>query len=117
MTQSQMRPGLKRDEYVLQQQSMIQDHQRALQEGMPNVDTAVQTNVVPQYPIWPTSKPGPLSTPPPPGAKPINSLRSEQVAVINQESSEPKIPDLLQAPYDEQIDMRYLRPAKRKERL
>ncbi|HTK11760.1 MAG TPA: hypothetical protein VL485_31600 [Ktedonobacteraceae bacterium] len=30
------------------------------------------------YPAWPTSKPGPLVTPPPPGSHP-HSLRSEQM--------------------------------------
>lgn len=44
-----------------------------------------------QWPAWPTSKPGPWSTPPMPGTRPINALRPEQLVVIDgkQETGEP----------------------------
>jgi hypothetical protein len=40
----------------------------------------------PDFPGWPTSKPGPTTTPPPPGMKPINSWRREQVRETDQAS-------------------------------
>ncbi len=109
MTQSQT---LKPVEYVAQQQSVIQEHLRALQEDISDAHTAVQESISPQYPNWPTSKPGPWSTPPPPGTKPINLLRSEQVVMIgyDQEMDNPGIPD-------ESIDVQHLRHGKHKERL
>jgi hypothetical protein len=44
-----------------------------------------------QWPSWPTSKPGPWSTPPMPGTRPINALRPEQFTAIDyqQETGEP----------------------------
>ncbi len=47
--------------------------------------------VTPHYPTWPTSKRGPQSTPPPPGMRPINAIRREQMAEIgyHQETGEP----------------------------
>ncbi|MBE3557630.1 MAG: hypothetical protein IMW89_00180 [Ktedonobacteraceae bacterium] len=52
---------------------------------------AVQTGIRPHYPAWPTSKPGPRSTLPPPGMKPVNAIRREQVMEINynQETGKP----------------------------
>ena len=49
------------------------------------------TRVQPHYLAWPTSKPGPRSTPPPPGMRPINLYRSEQVLELgyNQATGEP----------------------------
>jgi hypothetical protein len=49
--------------------------------------------LTPRYPAWPSSQPGPRSTPPPPGMKPINALRREQVEEIgyNQETGEPGV--------------------------
>lgn len=82
---------LQSDEYKVLQQSVNQDEQRALQEGVPDTTKAVQQSMQPRYPNWPTSKPGPLATQPPPGQRSINALRSEQVAEIgyNQETGEP----------------------------
>jgi hypothetical protein len=71
------------NEHTLLQQSMNQDEQRALQEGALDATKAVQPSIIPRYPSWPTSKPGPQSTPPPQGERPINALRSEQMMVIN----------------------------------
>ncbi|BCL82158.1 hypothetical protein ccbrp13_46230 [Ktedonobacteria bacterium brp13] len=44
-----------------------------------------------QWPSWPVSKPGPEATPPPPGMRPVNALRPEQMVEIgyNQETGEP----------------------------
>src|SRR5579885_2966095 len=65
------------------QQSITQDQQRAIQEG-----------VQPHYPSWPTSVPGPWETPPPEGMRPVaNAMRREQVLEIayNQETGEPRL--------------------------
>jgi len=85
------------DEYKVLQQGTTQDNERALQEGVPN--TAVQRGMQPHYPTWPTSKPGPMITAPPPGQRPINAQRSEQVAEVgyNQETGEPSPEGLLPA--------------------
>ncbi|HTK06779.1 MAG TPA: hypothetical protein VL485_06410 [Ktedonobacteraceae bacterium] len=42
------------------------------------------------FPKWPVSKPGPWTTPPPPGMRPVNALRPEQVMEIgyDQETGE-----------------------------
>ncbi len=50
----------------------------------------VQKNIIPPLPHWPTSKPGPEVTEPPPGTKRVH-LRKEQVVEIdyNQELGMP----------------------------
>ena len=70
-------------------QGGVQDS--ALQKGSPAANRAVQERMQPRYPEWPTSQRGPMSTPPPPGTRPINPMRSEQVAEVgyNQETGEP----------------------------
>lgn len=85
------------DEYKALQQSTTQDNERALQEGVPN--KAVQGSVQVRYPTWPTSKPGPMTTPPPPGERPVNAQRSEQMVEVgyNQETGEPSPEGLLPA--------------------
>jgi hypothetical protein len=47
--------------------------------------------VAPTWPAWPTSKPGPRSTPPPPGMHSFNVFRPEQFGEVgyNQETGEP----------------------------
>jgi hypothetical protein len=57
--------------------------------------TSIETAVKVQWPGWPTSKPGPQKTPPPPGMRPINALRPEQETEIgyNQETGEPGVYD------------------------
>ena len=44
------------------------------------------------FPAWPTSRPGPWVTPPPPGMRSVNTLRPEQVTEVgyNQETGEPE---------------------------
>jgi hypothetical protein len=56
---------------------------------------------VPPY-SWPTSKPGPLATPPPPGQRPMPT-RTDQVVEIeyNQETGEPVTYDTRRAYVDE----------------
>lgn len=75
--------NLSPDEHTLLEQSMNQDQQRALQEGTPDATKTIQPAIAPHFPAWPTSKPGPQSTPPSPGQRPINPLRSEQMMEIN----------------------------------
>src|SRR5919109_565050 len=91
MADQALQQELQPNEYKVLQQSVNQDEERALQEGEPETTKAVQQSMQPRYPGWPTSKPGPLATQPPPGQRPINALRSEQVAEIgyNQVIGEP----------------------------
>ena len=46
------------------------------------LETAPQKSKIPPLPHWPTSKPGPMVTEPPPGQKPVH-LRTEQVVEID----------------------------------
>ena len=91
MTQNPARQTLPPEDEVTRKQSEAQDDLRALQEGTPDTNKAVQESMQPQYPEWPTSKPGPHSTLPPPGMSPINVMRPEQVKELgyNQETGEP----------------------------
>ena len=79
------------DEYKVLQQGVTQDNERALQEGTPNTNKAVQESMQPRYPAWPTSKPGPMAMPPPPGQRPVNAQRSDQMTEVgyNQETGVP----------------------------
>ena len=65
--------------------------------------TTVQ-RMTPHYPAWPSSKPGPQTTPVPPGMRPISAIRREQVAEAgyNQETGEPST----QSPFRSQPDAR-----------
>ncbi len=84
------------NQQTVSQQSMAQDEQRAVQEGTPNVTREVQQGgMKPNYPEWPTSKQGPTATPPPPGMRPINAIRAEQVVEVgyNQVTGEPSTDD------------------------
>src|SRR5260370_37444935 len=67
------------DEDKLLQQSINQENERALQEGIP---TGTVQHIRPHFPPWPTSKPGPEVTPPPPGERPVNDLRTDQMLVM-----------------------------------
>jgi hypothetical protein len=80
-------------EDAARKQSAAQDDLRTLQEGTPDTNKTVQESTRPQYPNWPTSKPGPRSTLPPPGMRSINVMRSEQVKELgyNQETGEPGV--------------------------
>jgi hypothetical protein len=91
MTQNPTSQTLPPEDEVTRKQSTEQDNLRALQEGTLDTNKAVQESMKAQYPNWPTSKPGPRSTLPPPGMKPMNAMRSEQVKELgyNQETGEP----------------------------
>jgi hypothetical protein len=56
-------------------------------------EISVVGRIVPRYPSWPTSKPGPQSTLPVAGMHSINLFRPEQVAEIayHQETGEPSV--------------------------
>ena len=92
------------DERTVPQPKTNQDEQRAVQEGTPDVTREVQQGgMKPIYPQWPTSKRGPTVTPPPPGERPINGIRSEQVVEVgyNQVTGEPATQNPLRAFPDE----------------
>ena len=69
MTDTNMWPG----------QNPQPDGQRAIQEGIFSPGTVTRHRIQPHYPNWPTSKPGSLAKQPPPGERPINLLRREQI--------------------------------------
>jgi len=77
--------------------------QAKVQPAPQQAQTAVQ-RVTPHYPAWPSSKPGPQTTPVPPGMGPISAIRREQVAEAgyNQETGEPST----QSPFRSQPDAR-----------
>jgi hypothetical protein len=91
MTQNPTSQTLPPEDTITQKQSATQDDLRALQQGTSDTHKAVQESMKPQYPNWPTSKPGPHSTLPPPGMRSMNAMRSEQVKELgyNQETGEP----------------------------
>jgi hypothetical protein len=47
-----------------------------------SVDPDSVQKIKPRYPSWPSSKPGPQSTLPPMGMRPVNVFRPEQVVEI-----------------------------------
>ncbi|GCE30472.1 hypothetical protein KDA_59560 [Dictyobacter alpinus] len=58
--------------------------------------TSITQTIEPIYPIWPTSQPGPMRKLPPPGMRPVNPWRSDQMVEIayNQETGEPDEVDM-----------------------
>lgn len=123
----QTQPDLTPDEERTWKQSVEQDNARALQEGTPNTNKAVQESMRPNYSNWPTSRPGPLATQPPPGQRPINPLRAEQMVEIgyDQETGEPSTLDASRSMPDPSMEGRVspdqleeaATPQKRKNRL
>ncbi len=91
MTQNPTSQTLPPEDEATQKQSATQDDLRTLQPAQPDTQKAVQESTKPHYPNWPTSKPGPRSTLPPPGMRSMNAVRSEQVKELgyNQETGEP----------------------------
>lgn len=89
MTQNSASQTLPPEDEISRKQSATQDGLRTLQQGTPN--KTVQDAIKPQYPAWPTSKPGPRSTPPPPGMRSVSPIRPEQMKELNynQETGEP----------------------------
>ncbi len=63
----------------------------------PQEQASTVASIVPAWPAWPTSKPGPRSTSPLPGMHSFNSFRPEQVSEsgYNQETGEPGSHSLL----------------------
>lgn len=64
---------------------------KTVNQPVPQQQAQAPQKMTPQYPTWPVSKPGPWSTPPPPGMRPINAIRREQVTEVgyNQETGTP----------------------------
>ena len=128
MTQNPTPQMLPPEDEVTPKQSATADNLRSLQEGTPDTNKAVQESMQPDYPNWPTSKPGPRSTLPPPGMKSMNAMRSEQVKELgyNQEAGEPSIQSPLRSLPDasmegrtsfDQLETAQVSFKKRKERL
>ena len=105
MTQNPTPQTLRPEDQDALKQGEVQDDLRALQEGTPDAHKAVQERMKPHYPEWPTSKRGPMSMPLPPGTRPINAMRSEQVAEVgyNQETGEPGTQSPLRSLPDETL--------------
>ncbi|GCE10560.1 hypothetical protein [Tengunoibacter tsumagoiensis] len=78
----------KKQDPIVQQQPQIQQQQQA---PVVAPATGALTQLTAHFPEWPTSKPGPRSTPPPPGMAPSGARRPEQVVELgyNQVSGEP----------------------------
>ncbi len=66
------------------------------QQSAASNQEVVWTGLQPSWPSWPSSKPGPRSTPPAPGMRPINKFRSEQCEGVgyNQHRGEQATPSL-----------------------
>ena len=75
-------------------ESIQQDDLVTREEGLPDLPEASQPVVPVDYPTWPTSKPGPQSTQPVTGQRPVNTIRSEQMVELNynQVTGEPDNP-------------------------
>ncbi len=63
----------------------------SVQQSATSDQQVAWTGVQPSWPSWPTSKPGPRSTPPAPGMYSINRFRPEQFEEVgyNQQTGEP----------------------------
>jgi len=57
--------------------------QRVIQESISSSAVVTRHQMLPRYPNWPTSKPGPLAKQAPLGQRPINLLRREQMVEMN----------------------------------
>jgi hypothetical protein len=108
MATDMMLHDLTPDERKAQEQSVRQDELRALQEGALEANRTTPAVIQPRYPNWPTSIPGPRKTPPPPGMRPINALRSEQMMEVgyNQVLGEPSTQSPLRTMPDESMQGR-----------
>jgi hypothetical protein len=98
---SQIQPQSSRQEIV---QNISQSQQQVLQQDVPSEKQVVH-RVKPRYPSWPTSKPGPQSTPPPVGMRSINPFRPEQITEIDfsREIDQPSADSLLHSAPDASI--------------
>jgi hypothetical protein len=91
MTQNPSAQTAPPEDEVARKPSVAQDDLRTLQEGTLNTSKGLQESMQPHYPTWPTSKPGPHSTLPPPGMRSMSAIRPEQVKELgyDQEAGEP----------------------------
>jgi hypothetical protein len=89
-----------------------QQEQTAVEQSTTGSKEVVWPGGQPCWPSWPTSKPGPRSTPPIAGTRPINTFRPEQFKEIdyNQQKGEPAAQRSL-------LDERTSSPGKGKQRL
>ncbi|MBO0780292.1 MAG: hypothetical protein J2P37_15815 [Ktedonobacteraceae bacterium] len=89
------------EKHTMQQESANQQ----LQTEVMGQESSLQPYIRPVYPSWPVSKPGPRTTPPPPGMKSVNAQRAEQVAEVgyNQETGEPGVQSPFRSLPDENI--------------
>lgn len=106
MTQNPTSRTLPPEDEVARKQSVAQDNLKTLQEGTSDTNKAVQEGMKPHYPNWPTSKPGPRSTLPPPGMRSMSAMRPEQVKELdyNQETGEPGTQSPLRSMPDASIE-------------
>jgi hypothetical protein len=83
----------------------VQQEQTAIQPSATSDQKVVWTGLSPSWPNWPTSKPGPYSTPPVPGMRSINKIRPEQYAEVdyNQQKGEPVMQTPLRSLPDERV--------------
>jgi hypothetical protein len=82
--------------------------QSSRQEIVQNISQSQQQvvhRIKPHYPSWPTSKPGPQSTPPLVGMRSVNPFRPEQIAEIdsNRETDQPSVDSPLYSAPDASI--------------
>lgn len=98
---SQIQPQSRRQEIV---QNISQSQQQVLQQVVPS-EMQVVHRIKPCYPSWPTSKPGPQSTPPPVGMRSVNPFRPEQITEIdaNRETDQPSVDSSLHSIPDASI--------------
>lgn len=82
-----------------------QQEQTNVQQSATKDQQVVWAGVQPGWPNWPTSQPGPRSTPPAPGTRPINALRSEQFEEVgyNEQTGKPATQSSLRSLPDERI--------------
>ena len=83
--------------------SSTQQEQSGVEQSTKSNEPVVWAGVQPSWPTWPTSKPGPRSTPPIPGSRPINTFRPEQFEEVgyNQQTGEPATQSPLRSLPDE----------------
>ena len=85
-------------------QEIVQNISQSQQHVVPNEKQVVH-RIKPHYPSWPTSKPGPQSTPPLVGMRSVNPFRPEQIAEIdsNRETDQPSVDSPLYSAPDASI--------------
>ncbi len=82
MTQQDIKTDVSPNVQKAVQQSAEQATQTALQTSSIPANNSVQAATKPHFPVWPTSKPGPRTTPPMPGMAATHPFRPEQFTEI-----------------------------------